>query len=99
MRLGGDDVPSLGRENSCNSHRCLPENFPDCLLADIPQMTGEWTVAYARFGLLENDELSVIKPTQDQAAVAVPRSAAGCQRINVVRWRPRPSGMRHSARG
>src|ERR1700730_13852123 len=31
MRLGGDDVSSLGRENACNSHLCLPEHFPDCI--------------------------------------------------------------------
>ena len=36
---------------------------------------------------------------RDQAAAAVPRSAAGCQRINAVRWRPRSSGRRWSGRG
>src|ERR1700720_1788795 len=36
---------------------------------------------------------------RDQAAAAVPRSGAGCQRINAVRWRPRPSGRQCSGRG
>src|ERR1700730_11441363 len=40
-----------------------------------------------------------VTPARDQAAAAVPRSAAGCQRINAVRWRPRPSGRRWSGRG
>src|SRR3984893_8339486 len=38
-----------------------------------------------------------LTPARDQAAAAVPRSAAGCQRINAVRWRPRPSGRRCTA--
>ena len=35
----------------------------------------------------------------EQVAVAVPQLVAGCQRINAVRQRPRPSGRRRSGHG
>ena len=35
----------------------------------------------------------------DQAAAAVPRSAAGCRQTNFSGWRPRPFGMRRNDRG
>jgi transposase-like protein len=37
--------------------------------------------------VLEHTTTERLTPTQDQVAAAVPRSAAGCQRINAVRGR------------
>src|SRR6202040_2467614 len=77
---------------SCSQPATLAAGRRKCRICCHPDAPLPWVS-------LERMTIKDFTRVLDQAAAAVPRSAAGCRQTNFSGWRPRPFGMRRNDRG
>src|SRR5580692_1911922 len=77
---------------SCSQPATLAAERRKCRICCHPDAPLPWVS-------LERMTIKDFTRVLDQAAAAVPRSAAGCRQTNFSGWRPRPFGMRRNDRG